>query len=50
MHACNVVMASSDTIEFHELIPVGELIEIVAVNEDGRLVSRAQTTSIANIN
>lgn len=34
---CNVVMATSDQIEFHQPIPVGELIEIVArVEREGR--------------
>ncbi|HEX7884246.1 MAG TPA: acyl-CoA thioesterase [Afipia sp.] len=34
---CNVVMATSDKIEFHQPIPVGELIEIVArVEREGR--------------
>ncbi|MBR2120981.1 MAG: acyl-CoA thioesterase [Pseudomonadota bacterium] len=34
---CNVVMATSDKIEFHQPIPVGELIEIVArVAREGR--------------
>lgn len=34
---CNVVMATSDKIEFHQPIPMGELIEIVArVEREGR--------------
>ncbi len=34
---CNVVMATSDKIEFHRPIPLGELIEIVAhVEREGR--------------
>ncbi len=34
---CNVVMATSDKIEFHQPIPVGDLIEIVArVAREGR--------------
>ena len=30
MRAASVVMATSDKIEFHEPIPVGELVELVA--------------------
>lgn len=44
---CNVVMATSDRIEFHQPIPVGELIEIVArVEREG---SSSMTVSVEMI-
>jgi len=44
---CNVVMATSDKIEFHQPIPVGELIEIVArVEREG---SSSMTVSVEMI-
>lgn len=44
---CNVVMATSDKIEFHQPVPVGELIEIVARVE--RVGRSSMTVSVEMI-